>query len=55
LRFMSTGTPSEEHGPTRVDHDFRRVREKPKAVPNHDPVAPPRKSYSGVGGTRGEG
>jgi hypothetical protein len=40
LRFMSTGTPAEQHGPTRVERDRRRVREKPRAVPNHEPLRP---------------
>src|SRR4051812_49429847 len=29
----------------------RRVREKPRAVQNHEPFGPPRKSYSEVGGS----
>ena len=38
---MSTGTHAEQHGPTRVEHaTARRVREKPKAVPNHAPIRP---------------
>jgi hypothetical protein len=43
LRFMSTGTPAEQHGPRRVCREpatARWVREKPKAVPNHEPLRP---------------
>jgi len=36
---MSTGTPPEQHGPRRESGTAaRRVREKPKAVPNHEPL-----------------
>jgi len=41
LRFMSTGTPADRREPTRVANTSeRRVREKPKAVQNHQPLRP---------------
>jgi hypothetical protein len=41
LRFMSTGTPADRHaGRRESDTSDRRVREKPKAVQNHQPIRP---------------
>jgi hypothetical protein len=40
LRFMSTGTPAEQRGRRESDATDRRVREKPKAVRNHQSLRP---------------